>query len=259
MERKEILKFEKSGMNSKGAWAWILCGGLTIFGGDFYTIIGIVGLAWGIYKLTRKSKAVVYNDGFVISSGNNINNINFDRLLGIKGELDQKVKLLYLKKDFSEYSQEEMKNIGGNFNSMVDMIILDDNILERDFLRVFNSIKNQFVNYVFNKYNDDVEEVLKSVYLFEQIVEDKLSFSKGKLFGGTTDIVIDLIQNDAVNVTVKKKAYMTTGRQDLTQSSMSFEPVWKFSSASTKCDTVNLINADIIKKVLIRKYNMKFI
>ena len=50
-------------------------------------------LAYGIYLLTK----IVYSTGFVISEGKDLKNISFDRVLRIKGELGQKVKILYLK------------------------------------------------------------------------------------------------------------------------------------------------------------------
>ena len=52
---------------------------------------------------------------------------------------------------------------------------------------------------------------------------------------------------------------MTDGRIDANQLSKSFEPKWQFASTSTKCDTINLINATIVQEVLSKKYNIKFI
>lgn len=52
---------------------------------------------------------------------------------------------------------------------------------------------------------------------------------------------------------------MTNGRGDIRQAGQSFEPQWQFASTSTKCDTINLINATIVQEILNKKYNIKFI
>ena len=82
---------------------------------------------------------------------------------------------------------------------------------------------------------------------------------KAKLFGGVTDTIIPLQYGDVVNVTTRKKAYVTNGRGDIRQAGQSFEPQWQFASISTKCDTINLINATIVQEILNKKYNIKFI
>lgn len=255
MQEREVFKFEKSGMKSKGAWTFVGFGTIALFGGGIYSFIGILMLAYGIYLLTKKSKVIVYSTGFVISEGKDLKNISFDRVLGIKGELGQKIKILYLKKPFSEYSKDEPNKMYSDF----ELIIFDDELLEKDFINVFNIIKEQFKNYVFDKYNNDIEEVIKSPYSFEQVNNDKLNFVKAKLFGGTVDEIIPLQYGDAINVTTRKKAYVTNGRGDIRQAGQSFEPQWQFASTSTKCDTINLINATIIQEILSRKYNIKFI
>ena len=174
--------------------------------------------------------------------------------MGIRGELGQKIKILYLKKPFSEYSKDEPNKMYSDF----ELIIFDDELLEKDFINVFNIIKEQFKNYVFDKYNNDIEEVIKSPYSFEQVNNDKLNFVKAKLFGGTVDEIIPLQYGDVVNVTSRKKMYVTNGRIDANQLSKSFEPQWQFASTSTKCDTINLINAAIVQEILNKKYNIKF-
>mgnify|MGYP000873286732 FL=1 len=87
MQEREVFKFEKSGMKSKGAWTFVGFGTIALFGGGIYSFIGILMLAYGIYLLTKKSKVIVYSTGFVISEGKDLKNISFDRVLGIKGEL----------------------------------------------------------------------------------------------------------------------------------------------------------------------------
>lgn len=255
MQEKKVFKFEKSGMKSKGAWTFIGLGAIALFGGGFYSLIGILMLAYGIYSLTRKSKVIVYTTGFIISEGKDLKNISFDRTLGIKGELGQKVKILYLKKPFSEYSKDDPNKMYSDFET----IIFDDELLEKDFINIFNIIKEQFKNYVFDKYNNDIEEIIRSPYSFEQVNDNKLNFVKAKLFGGTVDEVIPLQYRDAVNVTVRKKAYVTNGRGDIRQARQSFEPQWQFASISTKCDTINVINTAIVQEILTKKYNIKFI
>ena len=255
MQEKEIFRFEKSGMKSKGAWTFVVFGAIGLLSGGFYLLIGIAMLAYGIYLFNKKSKAIVYTTGFIISEGKELKNITFDRILGIRGDLGQKVKILYLKKPFSEYSKDESNKIYSDF----ELIIFDDELLEKDFINVFNIIKEQFKNYVFDKYNNDIEEVIKSPYSFDQINNNKLTFVKAKLFGGTVDEVIPLQYGDVVNVTSRKKLYVTDGRIDANQLSKSFEPKWQFASTSTKCDTINLINATIVQEVLSKKYNIKFI
>ena len=130
---------------------------------------------------------------------------------------------------------------------------------EKDFINIFNIIKEQFKNYVFDKYNNDIEEIIRSPYSFEQVNDNKLNFVKAKLFGGTVDEVIPLQYGDAVNVTMRKKAYVTNGRGDIRQARQSFEPQWQFASISTKCDTINVINTAIVQEILTKKYNIKFI
>ena len=244
MQEKKVFKFEKSGMKSKGAWTFIGFGAIALFGGGFYSLIGILMLAYGIYSLTRKSKVIVYTTGFIISEGKDLKNISFDRTLGIKGELGQKVKILYLKKPFSEYSKDDPNKMYSDFET----IIFDDELLEKDFINIFNIIKEQFKNYVFDKYNNDIEEIIRSPYLFEQVNDNKLNFVK-----------VPLQYGDAVNVTVRKKAYVTNGRGDIRQAGQSFEPQWQFASISTKCDTINVINTAIVQEILTKKYNIKFI
>ncbi|WP_314714766.1 hypothetical protein [Leptotrichia wadei] len=255
MQEREVFKFEKSGMKSKGAWTFAVFGAIALFGGGFYSLIGIAMLAYAIYLFNKKSKAIVYTTGFIISEGKKLKNISFDRVLGIRGELGQKIKILYLKKPFSEYSKDEPNKMYSDF----ELIIFDDELLEKDFINVFNIIKEQFKNYVFDKYNNDIEEVIKSPYSFEQVNNDKLNFVKAKLFGGTVDEIIPLQYGDVVNVTSRKKMYVTNGRIDANQLSKSFEPQWQFASTSTKCDTINLINAAIVQEILNKKYNIKFI
>ncbi|NWO20127.1 hypothetical protein [Leptotrichia sp. oral taxon 223] len=259
MQEKEIFRFEKSGMKSKGAWTFVGFGTIALFGGGIYSFIGILMLAYGIYLLTKKSKVIVYTTGFVISEGKDLKNISFDRVLGIKGELGQKVKILYLKKPFSAYNENELNNISNNLNTLSESIIFDDELLEKDFINVFNIIKEQFKNYVFEHYNNDLEKIITSPYLFEQISNDKLNFTRTKFWGGLADEIIQLQYGDAINVTTRKKAYVTNGRGDIRQAGQSFEPQWQFASTSTKCDTINLINATIIQEILSKKYNIKFI
>ena len=255
MQEREVFKFEKSGMKSKGAWTFAVFGVIALFGGGFYSLIGILMLAYSIYLFNKKSKVIVYTTGFIISEGKNLQNINFERILAIKGDMGQKVKILYLNKPFFEYSNNEMNKIYSDYKE----INFDDELLEKDFINVFNIIKEQFRNYVFEKYNNDLEQVINSPYLFEQIKNNNLNFMKTKLFGGVTDTIIPLQYGDVVNVTTRKKAYVTNGQADIRQARQSFEPQWQFASTSTKCDTVNLINAVLVQEILNKKYNIKFI
>ena len=255
MQEREVFKFEKSGMKSKGAWTFAVFGVIALFGGGFYSLIGILMLAYSIYSFNKKSKVIVYTTGFIISEGKNLQNINFERILAIKGDIGQKVKILYLNKPFFEYSNNEMNKIYSDYKE----INFDDELLEKDFINVFNIIKEQFRNYVFEKYNNDLEQVINSPYLFEQIKNNNLNFMKAKFFGGVTDTIIPLQYGDVVNVTTRKKAYVTNGQADIRQARQSFEPQWQFASTSTKCDTVNLINAVLVQEILNKKYNIKFI
>ena len=201
MQEREVFKFEKSGMKSKGAWTFAVFGVIALFGGGFYSLIGILMLAYSIYLFNKKSKVIVYTTGFIISEGKNLQNINFERILAIKGDIGQKVKILYLNKPFFEYSNNEMNKIYSDYKE----INFDDELLEKDFINVFNIIKEQFRNYVFEKYNNDLEQVINSPYLFELIKNNNLKFMKYKLFGGVTDKVIPLQYGDVVNVTTRKK------------------------------------------------------
>ena len=255
MQEREVFKFEKSGMKSKGTWTFAVFGVIALFGGGFYSLIGILMLAYSIYLFNKKSKVIVYTTGFIISEGKNLQNINFERILAIKGDIGQKVKVLYLNKPFFEYSNNEMNKIYSDYKE----INFDDELLEKDFINVFNIIKEQFRNYVFEKYNNDLEQVINSPYLFEQIKNNNLNFMKAKLFGGVTDKVIPLQYGDVVNVTTRKKAYVTNAQAGIRQARQSFEPQWQFASTSTKRDTVNLINAVLVQKILNKKYNIKFI
>ena len=135
-------------------------------------------LAYSIYLFNKKSKVIVYTTGFIISEGKNLQNINFERILAIKGDIGQKVKILYLNKPFFEYSNNEMNKIYSDYKE----INFDDELLEKDFINVFNIIKEQFRNYVFEKYNNDLEQVINSPYLFEQIKNNNLNFMKAKLY-----------------------------------------------------------------------------
>lgn len=56
MQEREVFKFEKSGMKSKGAWTFVGFGTIALFGGGIYSFIGILMLAYGIYLLTKKVK-----------------------------------------------------------------------------------------------------------------------------------------------------------------------------------------------------------
>ena len=158
-----------------------------------------------------------------------------------------------------EPNENELNNISNNLNTLSESIIFDDELLEKDFINVFNIIKEQFKNYVFEHYNNDLEKIITSPYLFEQISNDKLNFTRTKFWGGLADEIIQLQYGDAINVTTRKKAYVTNGRGDIRQAGQSFEPQWQFASTSTKCDTINLINATIIQEILSKKYNIKFI
>ena len=69
MQEREVFKFEKSGMKSKGAWTFVVFGAIGVLSGGFYSLIGIALLAYGIYLFNKKSKVIVYTTGFVISEG----------------------------------------------------------------------------------------------------------------------------------------------------------------------------------------------
>ena len=101
-------------------------------------------------------------------------------------------------------------------NTLSESIIFDDELLEKDFINVFNIIKEQFKNYVFEHYNNDLEKIITSPYLFEQISNDKLNFTRTKFWGGLADEIIQLQYGDAINVTTRKKSYVTNGRGDKT-------------------------------------------
>lgn len=261
MQEKEIFKFEKSGIKSIRSWGFI---GVGIFGlliprntGDNPLIpyIGLGALIYGIFLLFRKIKVVIYKNNFILSKNKTIVNISFDKILGIKGELGQKIKIIYLKKSFYEYSEEELKNINSsNQKNFLETIILDDNLLENDFNNLFNIIKEQFKNYIFKYYDNNIEKIINSPYLFNQISDNKLDFSKTKIFGGLSDDIVPLQYNDAINTTIRKKNYLFNST-----TTKSCEPQWQFASTSSKYDTVNLINTNIIKYILIQKYNINFV
>ena len=164
-----------------------------------------------------------------------------------------------MKKPFSACNENELNDISNNLNTLSESIIFDDELLEKDFINVFNIIKEQFKNYVFEHYNNDLEKIITSPYLFEQISNDKLNFTRTKFWGGLADEIIQLQYGDAINVTTRKKSYVTNGRGDIRQAGQSFEPQWQFASTSTKCDTINLINAILVQEILNKKYNIKFI
>ena len=96
------------------------------------------------------------------------------------------MRIIYLKKPFYEYNEQELEDISNNFSKFSRSIIFDDELLEKDFARVFNVIKEQFKNYVFEKYDNDLEKIIASPYLFGQINNDKFIFIKNKSFGKIT-------------------------------------------------------------------------
>ncbi|WP_304176704.1 hypothetical protein [Leptotrichia trevisanii] len=261
MQEKEIFRFEKSGIKSIRAWGFI---GVGIFGlliprndGDNPLIpyIGLATLIYGIFLFLKKSKVVIYTNSFILSKNKKIINISFDKILGIKGEFGKKIKIICLKKPFSEYSEEELKNINDtNQKDFLETIILDDDLLENNFNNLVDNIKEQFKNYIFKQYDNDTEKVISSPYLFNQINDNKLDFTKTKSFGGLSNDVVLLQYNDAINTTIRKKNYLTDSKKNKI-----FEPQWQFASTSIKYDTANLINSNIIKYILIKKYNIKFI
>ena len=240
MQEKEVFRFEKSGNNSKGFWVFVTLGFIALFFGGFSSIAGLVMMGYGVHLLTKKNKIIVYPTGFSILDENNSRNIAFERVLGIKGELNQKMRIIYLKKPFYEYNEQELEDISNNFSKFSRSIIFDDELLEKDFARVFNVIKEQFKNYVFEKYDNDLEKIIASPYLFGQINNDKFIFIKNKSFG---------------KITYK----ITIGKFHRMQSNLSFEPQWKFLSSFEKCDTTNLVNAVLVQEILTQKYKIQFI
>ena len=259
MQEKEVFRFEKSGNNSKGFWVFVTLGFIALFFGGFSSIAGLVMMGYGVHLLTKKNKIIVYPTGFSILDENNSRNIAFERVLGIKGELNQKMRIIYLKKPFYEYNEQELEDISNNFSKFSRSIIFDDELLEKDFARVFNVIKEQFKNYVFEKFDNDLEKIIASPYLFGQINNDKFIFIKNKSFGKITYKNIKLEYKDRVKVTTNKKSYITIGKFHRIQSNLSFEPQWKFLSSFEKCDTTNLINAVLVQEILTKKYKIRFI
>ena len=259
MQEKEVFRFEKSGNNSKGFWVFVTLGFIALFFGGFSSIAGLVMMGYGVHLLTKKNKIIVYPTGFSILDENNSRNIAFERVLGIKGELNQKMRIIYLKKPFYEYNEQELEDISNNFSKFSRSIIFDDELLEKDFARVFNVIKEQFKNYVFEKFDNDLEKIIASPYLFGQINNDKFIFIKNKSFGKITYKNIKLEYKDRVKVTTNKKSYITIGKFHRIQSNLSFEPQWKFLSSFEKCDTANLVNAVLVQEILTQKYKMQFI
>lgn len=258
MKEKEIFRFEKSGISSKDFWGFIIFGFIVIFFGGFLAIFGFLAMGYGVHLLTKKNKIIVYETGFSILKENDLKNIAFERVLGIKGEPDQKMRIIYLRKPFYQYDEEELKNIS-NLSKFSSSIIFDDEILEKDFARVFNVIKEQFKNYVFEKYDNDLEKIITSPYLFKQINNDQFMFIKKKSFNKTTYKNIKLEYKDRVKVTTNKKIYLAIRTIERIQYNQSFEPQWKFLTSLENCDTANLINAVLIQEILIKKYKMKFI
>lgn len=255
MQENVIFKFEKYGSKSKENWKFFILGFIALFSGGFLSIVGLLMIGYGFHTSNKKSKVIVYENGFSIFDGNDTKNIAFERILGIKGELGQEMKIIYLKKPFYEYDEHELSNIHNISNS----VIFNDELLEKDFSYVFDIIKKQFKNYVFEKYDNDLEQISNSPYLFGQISNDKLHFMKSKFWSGVTRKSIQLQYKDTVEMSRNKKSYIFIGRADKAQSNMSFEPQWKFLSPFEKCDTVNLTNAVLIQEILTKKYNIRFI
>ena len=259
MQKKEGIVFEKNGNNTNGAWGYFLLGFIAIFGGGVFSIIAVLIMGYGIYLLTKKSKVVIYTTGFSILEGENLRNISFERLLGIKGELNQNMEFFYLNKPFFDYSEEELKDISYNQDKYLKIINFSDELLEKDFPVVFDIIKEQFKNFVFEKYENDLEKIIASPYLFNQINNDKLTFTKHKFWSGISRKIVQLKHNDTVKVSISKKIQIPIGKINNIQSNQSFEPQWKFSSTLKKYDTANLINTVLIQEILIKKYNIRFI
>ena len=249
MESKEIFYHQKSGTKSKGAWTSLVFGILLLIFGDgiIFKIIGLLMTAYGAYMFTRKTKVSIYKNGFILTNNTEIKNIFFDRVLWIKAGFNQKIKILHLEKPISEYSETELWKEGSNEEKI---ITFDDELFEKDFKVVFNRIEEEFKNYIFEKYNGKIMEIIDSPYLMKQIENDNLSIiekNKEK---------IELQNGDSISVKQKKKAYVTNGRQDLKQAFTSFEPIWSFASNHKKLDTVYLYNRSLIKQILLDKYNV---
>lgn len=259
MQEKEVFRFEKSGNNSKGFWVFVTLGFIALFFGGFSSIAGLVMMGYGVHLLTKKNKIIVYPTGFSILDENNSRNIPFERVLGIKGELNQKMRIIYLKKPFYEYNEQELEDISNNFSKFSRSIIFDDELLEKDFARVFNVIKEQFKNYVFEKYDNDLEKIIISPYLFKQINDNKLIFTKSTFGSRTIYETIKLEYKDKVKITTNKKNFIAIGKLDNMQHNLSFEPQWKFLSSFEQCDTTNLINAVLVQEILTKKYKIRFI
>lgn len=259
MQEKEVFRFEKSGNNSKGFWVFVTLGFIALFFGGFSSIAGLVMMGYGVHLLTKKNKIIVYPTGFSILDENNSRNIAFERVLGIKGELNQKMRIIYLKKPFYEYNEQELEDISNNFSKFSRSIIFDDELLEKDFARVFNVIKEQFKNYVFEKYDNDLEKIIISPYLFKQINDNKLIFTKSTFGSRTIYETIKLEYKDKVKITTNKKNFIAIGKLDNMQHNLSFEPQWKFLSSFEQCDTTNLINAVLVQEILTKKYKIRFI
>ena len=122
MQEKEVFRFEKSGNNSKGFWVFVTLGFIALFFGGFSSIAGLVMMGYGVHLLTKKNKIIVYPTGFSILDENNSRNIAFERVLGIKGELNQKMRIIYLKKPFYEYNEQELEDISNNFSKYSNII-----------------------------------------------------------------------------------------------------------------------------------------
>lgn len=252
MEDREIFYHQKSGTKSKGAWTSLVFGILLLIFGDgiIFKIIGLLMTVYGAYMFTRKVKVSVYRNSFTLTNNNEIKNIFFDRVLWIKAGFNQKIKILYLEKPVSEYSDVELWKESRDEEKV---ITFDDELFEKEFKVVFNHIEEEFKNYIFQKYNNQITEIINSPYLMNQIQDNSL------IFKDNNKEKIELQNADSISVKQKKKAYVTNGRQDLKQSFTSFEPVWSFASNHKKIDTINLYNRSLVKQILSDKYNMSFI
>lgn len=255
--RVVVLQHERKAAKSLGHWISLAAGIFLLFFSDgiLWKIGGLVAIVYSIYILRKKIKVVVYTDGFIITDGSTVQNIFFDKVFWLAAGFDQKMKILQLDKPISEYSEKELKEISKNKKNA---IVFDDEILQNDFKLVFGIVEEEFKKYVLNKYNNNIEAIINSPYLMQQIQNDTLIF-ENTLTEAEKRKVVELQNRDAVSVIHRKKNQVTTTRQSIVQAGKSFEPTWKFAANQKKFDTVYLFNRSIVQEILMKKYNMTFV
>ena len=272
MEKKLITRFSKKGYQSPMLWIILLIGlGLLYFideAGIISLIFGLPLVIVSIIDMNNKMEIAVYNTGFeyvltfkfLFKKQNE--KIDYNQILFFKGEINDQMRMYYIDTSTKNMGNDEMKHL--IHDGKGKEILFDAGILEKKFKLAFFEIEKQFRNYVFDKYNYDVEKVEKSVYLFEQINND---FLEVKGLNSVKDYVnifkpdkfikkIDLLDNRSVKIKYRYKNYYIGIKH--VSNTLSYEPKWYFADKQ-EIDTVNIINRELIKEILIRKYNIEFL